>query len=75
MTDAPDFRDEMEAIMRDAVKGFAAWMGEQWQMTEAEALTLTDPSPCPAEFARGYNAGVGSISDALDLWLGEYRHD
>ena len=75
MTDLAHFslEAEVEELFRAKMKEFASWAAENWTMTEAEAMTLTDPSSCPAEYAKGYTAAMtDGLRDALDLWMGEY---
>jgi hypothetical protein len=64
--------DDIESLFREKMKSFADWATTNWTMTEKEAETLTDPTDSPKEYTRGYNAGVGSIRDALDCWLEEW---
>jgi hypothetical protein len=64
-----DFALQAEEIFSEAIRQFAAWAAENWTMKEGEADTLTDPSPDPREYERGYNAAIASIKDAADLWL------
>jgi hypothetical protein len=64
-----DFSGEADAMLRRALLSFAGWAADNWTMTEDEARTLTIPTACPAEFARGYKAAIEGISDAMQLWL------
>lgn len=67
-----DFRSAAEEILRAALEDFAEWMAKNWQTTPAEARQLCDETSSPAEYARGYNAGVESVPLALRCWLDEY---
>lgn len=63
---------EVEELFRAKMREFAAWAAENWTMTAQEAETLTEPTACPAEFAKGYTAAMtDGLTDALDLWLDE----
>ena len=64
-----NFQTEAEDLLIRAVEAFAAWMAENWTITAGEVETLTNPSQAPEEYARGYNAGLASISDAIEIWL------
>ena len=66
-----DFHDEIERLLLEALKQFADWASENWQTTEEEARTLTDPSPAPVEYARGYNDAIAEIRDAFACWSDE----
>jgi len=66
-----DFVGESEELLRKALRSFAAWAAQNWTMREGEAETLTDPSPCPKEYERGYNAGIENLPDAVAVWLDE----
>jgi hypothetical protein len=64
-----DFAGRSEELFKDAIRSFAAWAAKNWAMKEGEADQLTEPSPCPREYERGFNAGIESVTDAVDLWL------
>ena len=64
-----NFQTEAEDLLIRAVQSFVAWMAENWTITASEAETLTNQSPAPAEYARGYNAGLAAVSDAIEIWL------
>ena len=66
-----DFHADIERLILDALRQFADWTAENWQITEAEARTLTEPSAAPAEYARGYNDAIMSIRDAFACWSDE----
>lgn len=68
-TEPFDFESEAADVLRRAVQTFAAWVADNYQMTEAEACTLTNPTEAPAAYARGYNEALRAIPDALDLWM------
>jgi hypothetical protein len=73
--EAPDFLDletEVRDLFEKKLREFAAFCAENWTTSEAECQTLTVPSPCPAEYARGYNVALkDGISGAMDHWLDE----
>jgi hypothetical protein len=69
MAENYDFAGRAEEVFSDAIRQFAAWASENWQMKAGEADTLTEPSDAPREYERGFNAAVESIKDAADLWL------
>ena len=64
-----DFAGRSEELFKDAIRSFAAWAAQNWTMKEGEADQLTEPSPCPREYEKGYNAGIESIEAAAELWL------
>jgi hypothetical protein len=64
-----DFAGRSEDLFKDAIRKFAEWAAQNWTMKEGEADQLTEPSPCPREYEKGFNAGVESMVDAADLWL------
>lgn len=64
-----DFHGKSEELLREAMKAFAEWMGKNWTVTPAEAETLTEETSSPTEYARGFNAGVGAVEAALEVWL------
>jgi len=67
-----NFRSAAEEIFRAALEDFAEWMAKNWQTTADEASQLCEESSSPEEYARGYNAGVESVPQALECWLDEY---
>ena len=67
-----DLETEIRDLFEKKMREFAAFCAENWTTSEEECRSLTDPSPCPSEYARGYNAAVkDGISGALDHWLDE----
>lgn len=69
MADNFSFVTESEELLKTAIRRFAAWAGENWEITMQEAETLTKPTAAPKEYVRGYNDGIRSICDAADLWM------
>lgn len=69
MADQFNFEAEAGELFRRALREFTAWAAEHWTMTPAEAETLTKPTTDPGAYARGYNDGVNSLTDAADLWI------
>lgn len=69
------FETEASELLRTALRRFAEWAAENWQTTAAEAETLNEPTDAPAAYARGYNDAIGSIPDALALWMEEAQYD
>lgn len=75
MVDTPRFslEAEVEELFRAKMREFAAWAADNWTMTEAEAQTLTEPTACPAEYAKGYTAAMTQgLSGALECWMEEW---
>ena len=70
--DTADFHAEIDALLREAINKFATWAQENWGMKIGEADTLTEPSPAPREYERGYNEALQGLPDAAALWLDEY---
>lgn len=64
-----NFHADAEELLTNTLRRFAGWMVEHWTMTDREAETLTQPSPAPREYARGYNDAVAQIADAFECWL------
>lgn len=73
MSENYDFPGKAEELLKDAIREFASWAVRHWTMTEAEAETLTDGSPCPGEYSRGYNAAIEGLMDAVDCWMDEHH--
>ena len=69
MAENYDFATQSEELFKDAIRSFAAWAEKNWTMKEGEADQLTEPSQCPREYERGFNAGIKTIVDAADVWL------
>lgn len=70
-----DFASRAEEMFKDAIREFAKWASENWEMKEGDADQLTEPSPAPREYERGFNAGINSIADAADMWLDGHLND
>ena len=60
---------DVAELFAKKMREFAAWAGENWTITHEEAETLTKPTESPKAYARGYNEGLASLPDALDIWL------
>jgi len=75
MPDNFNFHSEAEDLLQRAVKRFAGWAAQNWQITKEEAQTLTKPTSAPSEYARGYNDAITSITDAADTWMEDGCHD
>lgn len=75
MMDAPlwfDLETEVRELFDKKIREFVAFCGQHWTMTEAEAETLTDPTPSPAAYARGYTEAMqDGLQNAADHWLDE----
>lgn len=69
------FEAEAADLLRRAMEAFAAWAAENYQTTEDEARTLTEPTEAPVAYARGYNDAIRAIPDALSLWMEECQYD
>lgn len=73
MPDNFNFATESTDLLERALKAFAEWAAENWTMTPAEAETLTEPTPAPSEYARGYNDAMKAIPDAVSIWMEEFH--
>jgi hypothetical protein len=62
-----DFTTEADAMLRRAMLSFAARAADEWTITEEEARGLS--TACPAEFAKGWNAAIEGLRNAMQLWL------
>lgn len=75
MSDNYDLPGKSAELLKDAIRSFSEWAAANWTMKDGEAEALTDPSPCPKEYERGYNAGVESLPDAVACWMEELGYD
>jgi hypothetical protein len=61
------FSNECAALFRKQIEQFAKWLEKGWRITERDNEANEDPwSP---EKMDGWNAALGSIPDALELYL------
>ena len=72
MSSTFSIENEIDELFRNKMKEFTEWASKNWQTSETEAETLTEPALSPKDYARGYNDGVSSITDALGCYLDEY---
>jgi hypothetical protein len=70
---AADFATEATALLETALRQFAEWAAENYQMGPGEAECLSEPTEAPAAYTRGYNDAIRAIPDAIDLCLEEYQ--
>jgi len=65
---------DLEETYRQGVRAFAKWFSETWTMTREEWIKAFDDPPPSDDYFKGFNAGVESVSGALDQFLDEFHH-
>lgn len=63
----------LEVAMRDAVKAFAQWHIENWQISREQWIKECREKPPSEKYIDGFNAGVKSVADSLDTFLDEFH--
>lgn len=64
---------DLEAAYKVGVRAFAEWFAREWKMTREEWLKAYQEPPPSDDWFTGQNAGVESVTGALESFFDEYH--
>lgn len=63
----------IEEAHKEALRAFADWFAKEWQSSREQwQKEFAEPAP-KGDWFDGWNAGVASVTDALDVFLGDFH--
>ena len=64
---------DIEVAYKAGVRAFAEWFAREWVVTREQWLKDYDSKPPSDEWIKGHNAGVQSVTGALESFFGDFH--
>lgn len=74
--ESSDYEDalwNMQESYKDGIRAFAKWFAKEWQLSPEQWIKDYAEDPPSQEWFAGRNAGVQSVVDAVDCFIGEFH--